>query len=1060
MTEFSEGLRKVEFRILGQVELWAGGERHDVGTRKARSVLAFLLCEPGHPVSAETLVSRIWCVEPSEGTTKSLHETVSRLRKRLRDAGGTGLELAQRSRSYVLDIDRHDVDLWRFRHLRDHAQRATAQGDYERATGLFAEADALWRGDPLDGVDGYWVEGVRARFTEERLNARIGRIRAALHLRRHSDLIGEIAGLTHQFPLDESLLELHLLALYGAGRPAEALLIYYQAQQRLRNEIGRDLSPVLRDLHKRMLDEDPSLSSPAPTRRSPSMPAFGSAPPLPASSSVPRDNPDFTGRATELATLISWLDSDEVRSSVPVVVIDGMAGVGKSTFAVHAAHQLRERYPEQIHVRLRANDADEAPLKTAIALGRLLRKLGVPGSMIPTDIEGRAEVLRYKLTGRKTLILLDDALKESQVLPLLPANPGCLVLVTTRRRTLILPGMLPLPLQPMPHADAEALFLRTVGVRAQSADDRASVSRLVRLCGHVPQRICLAGQQLRIHTAWSVSDLVSRFSDLQSGARNMNALFDLSYRYLTTDQQRLLRRLAIHPGDSFSSHAAVAMAGGASAAATEQALEVLLDYHLIEEPVPGRYEFHAVLRDYAEGLANGADSEEDRRLVIRRLLDYYLSMLDRASRVVHPFDRRIVLPESMSSPYVPPLRTRRDCIELLDAEKTSLLAITRYAGSHGWQGHAAALAHLFGGFLDAWGDWADAADLHHRAVDASRDLGDARGEALALTDLGFILCRTRQQARAEECLREALDIVEPLGDAGTEAVALNTLGIIQARSDRYLESLANHDQALALWRRLGDRHGEAEALSYGVLPAARLGRHRDALTRAELALAAYRELGDPHGESRSLNNLGGLQQDAGCYDEALARYEQAMAKFIEIGNRQGEAVTLNNVGDIRRLRGQYEEALKDYRSALSIFGEIGARGAVLQTLNGMATAFADAGNSQDALDQYEKALALAAELGERHTQVISHLGIGEVRLTMNQYLSAADDFRAALKLSQDIADPANEGRALYGLGRALLRIEGPAAAREHWLAALTLLATSNLPEADEVRIRLSELGRS
>jgi hypothetical protein len=233
------------------------------------------------------------------------------------------------------------------------------------------------------------------------------------------------------------------------------------------------------------------------------------SPQLAASSSMQRDNPDFTGRSTELATLISWLDSDEAKSSVPVVVIYGMAGVGKSTFAVHAAHELRERYPEQIHVRLRANDAAEAPLKTAIALGRLLRKLGVPGSVIPADIEGRAELLRFKLTGRRILILLDDALNESQVLPLLPAVPGCLVLVTTRRRTLILPGMLPLPLQPMPHADAEALFFRTVGARAKSVADQASVSRLVRLCSHVPQRICLAGQQLRIHTAWNVSDLVT-----------------------------------------------------------------------------------------------------------------------------------------------------------------------------------------------------------------------------------------------------------------------------------------------------------------------------------------------------------------------------------------------------------------------------------------------------------------------------------------------------------------------------------------------------------------------
>jgi tetratricopeptide (TPR) repeat protein len=1045
----------VEFRVLGQVELWAGGKRHDLGPRKARCVLAFLLCELGHPVPAETLVRRIWGDEPSDSSIKSLYENVSRLRKSLRKAGGTGQELSQRSGSYVLDVSRQDVDAWQFRVLRDQARAAAARGDNERAVDLLSEADALWRGIPLDGLDGDWAEGVQVRLNEERFAAALQRIKAGLQLGRHADLVGEIAGLARQHPFDETLLDLHLRALHGSGRKAEALQAYLRAERRWREGYGGDLGPALRNLHQLMLRDDPTLSAMPPLRGSSRPIATDEASPPVPSSTMPRDNPDFTGRAGEQGTLASWLDSDEARSSVPVVVISGMAGVGKTALAVHFAHQLREHYPEQVFVPLRAHDADEAPLKPTTALGRLLRRLGVPDTVIPADSEDRAALLRFKLTGRKALILLDDALDASQVLPLLPSVPGCLVLATTRRRTLILPGMLPLPLDPMPHADATVLFSRTAGAGIRTAADQASVSRLVRLCGHVPLRIHLAGRQLRVHSAWSVSDLVSRFSDAGSGGRDMTAQLDLSYRYLTADQQRLFRWLALHPGDRFSSHAAVAMADDASPAMTAHALEVLLDYHLIEEPVPGRYEFHAVVREYAEGLANGVDSEEDQRLAMGRLLGYYLGLLDHVDRIVHPFSRRVTVLSGVDPTALPPLRTRRECAELLDTEKTSLLAIARYAGAQGWPQYAAMFAHLLGGFLDTWGDWADAIGLHRRAVDAWRVTGNAPGEAVALVDLGFILCRTGQQAEAAERLRDALSIARAAADTTCEAAALNTMGIIQVWSDQYEESLASHDQALALWRQLGDRHGEANALSHGVLPAERLGRHRDALSRAELALAAYRGLGDPHGETKALNNLGGLQQDAGCYDDALISYEQAMATFIEVGDRQGEAIALSNIGDIRRLSGRHEEALKDYRAALSIFSDIGDRGSAVETINGLAATFADAGDSQAALGQYEKALVLATELAERHAQVISHLGIGAVRLAMGHYLSAADDYRAALKLSQDIADPVHEGHALYGLGRAVLHTEGMVVARAHWQAALTLFETAGSPQADDVRARLS-----
>jgi DNA-binding SARP family transcriptional activator len=1044
----------VEFRILGPVELWADGRSYPLGSRKERGVLAVLLCELGRPVSAEALISRIWGAQASDGASGSLHQNVSRLRRRLRDAGGTDRELPKSSGSYVLQVSPADVDALRFRTRRDEARAAASRGDDKRAVTLYEEADALWRGTPLDGLDGDWVESIRARLNEERLAAAVQRIGAGLRLGRHADLVGEVADLARQHPLDEKLLELHLRALYCSGRQSEALTAYFQADRRWREEAGLELGQALRELHQLMLHEDPTLLAAAPARAVPYQRAV--AQDAAAPSTLPRDNPDFTGRAAELGTLSSWLGSVQVESTVPVAVISGMTGVGKTTFAVHAARLLRERYPDQLHLSLRGHDPDGEPLEPAKALGTLLRMLGLPDKEIPVGTEDRAARWRAMLTGRRALVMLDDALDSDQVLPLLPSAPGSLVLITTRHRTLGLPGILPLSLSPLPPADAAALFARASGAGTGEAADRAAVARVVRLCGYLPIELEIAGRRLRSHSAWSVSDLAARLRELRSADRRVTAALELSYRYLTTDQQRLFLRLALHPGDSFTTYAATALDGEVSTAETGRTLDALHDYHLIEEPLTGRFRFHDLIREYAANRMDSVDGEQDQRLALGRLLDYYLRLVDQADRIIRPFGRRIALPDLVDPPALPPLTTRRACMELLDAEKTSLLVMARHAAAHGWHYHAGQLAHLLAGFLDLWGDWADAIDLHRRAIDAWRAAGNASGETTALIDLGFILSRTGLHAEAADLLRQALAIAREMSDPAGEASALDTMGIIHAWSGSYEEALASHDQALALWHGLGDGRGEADALGRSVLPAARLGRRQDALRRAEFALAAYRELGDLQGETNTLNNIGGLQQDARCYDEALDRYKQARARFLEIGDRQGEAIALNNIADVRRLSGHHAEALKDYRTALSIFFDIGDERSGAVTLNGMAAAFADSGDHQAALTCYAKALVRASELAERRTQAASHLGLGAVHLMMGHCHPAAEDYRTALQLSKEIGDPVQEGHAWDGLGSALDDTGNAAGARDCWRSALAIFETVGSPLAEVVRARLEK----
>lgn len=1007
----------VEFRLLGPLEVWDDGKRHDLGPRKERCVLAVLLWELGRPLTAETIVQRVWEVDLSGTVRSSFYSTVSRLRTRLHGISAKDRDwLSQRSGFYQLDVSRDDVDVWRFRGLRGQAKAAVARGDDEHAVALFGRAETLWHGIPLTGLDGSWAEGVRTTLNEEWLVAAQERIQAAFRLGRHAELVGEAIDLVAAHPLNEDLVELAMLALYRCGRRAEALAAYRRLDRRWREEFGGDPGPKLRDLHHRMLQDDPALSVPAPSGGTPYRAAVTDVvAPAALTSTMPRDNPDFTGRAAELGTLSDWMNSSQAQSAVPVAVISGMAGVGKTTLAVHAAHLHRDQYRDQLYLRLCGHTVDEPPLDPAAALGTLLRRLGVPDGQVPADIEDRAALWRSRLAGRRALILLDDAFSAEQVRPLLPGFPGCLVLITTRRG-IDLPGMCWLSLEPMPTADAATLFTRTAG-RGPMGD--GEVASVLRMCGYLPQEIQLAGSDLRRHSAWDVRDLAARLRQTHAKDRQVGAALALSYRHLTSAQQRLLRQLALHPGPVFSCYAATALAGDRTLSETERSLDVLMDDHLVTEPASGRFAFHDLTREYARELAMTIDSQQDRRRTMRRLLDYYLSLADRADRTVYPFHRRIPVDGSAAMPDLPRLNTRSDYQEYLETEKANLLTIARYAASDGWPEHAALLAHTLGKFLGTWGDWTDAIDLQHRAVDAWRGLGSISGEAMALTELSVILSRAGEHNEALSCVRDALAIARGAADGPGEAAALDTMGLTFWRSARYSEALARHSEALTIWHELRDRHGEADALWHTAIAFWHLGRHPDALRRAEQVRAAYRELGDPHGETNALNFLGGMQQDAECYDQALGSYQQALAMFKQLGDRQGEAVAFTNIGEIRRLNGHYAQALRDYRMALDILREIGDRRSEAETLNSIASTFLAARDHAAALTCYQKALVLAGQLDERYLQAASHLGMGAVHLTMGSPTTAADDYRIALELTRQIGDSRLETEALRGLDCAL-----------------------------------------
>ena len=339
-----------------------------------------------------------------------------------------------------------------------------------------------------------------------------------------------------------------------------------------------------------------------------------------ATRALPRDIAAFTGRQAELAQLMGTLAAAAAGGGVVGIhAIDGMAGIGKTTFAVHAAHRLAGAFPDgQFFLPLHAHTPGQRPVDPADALASLLLTAGVPAAQIPPGLEARAGRWRDHVAGKKILLLLDDAAGHEQVRPLLPGTAGSLVLVTSRRRLTALDDAAVISLDTLPPAEAATLLARLAARPGLRAGD-AAVGEITRLCGYLPLAIGMLASQLRHHPAWTAAGLAAELAAARDRlalmhAENLSvaAAFDLSYADLTPGQQRLFRRLGLVPGPSFDAYAAAAL-DGISLDTARRHLDELYDQHLLTEPAPGRYLLHDLLREHARALAAADDPAESER---------------------------------------------------------------------------------------------------------------------------------------------------------------------------------------------------------------------------------------------------------------------------------------------------------------------------------------------------------------------------------------------------------------------------------------------------------------
>jgi DNA-binding SARP family transcriptional activator/tetratricopeptide (TPR) repeat protein len=1005
--------QRTDFCLLGPLQVRSGGVVVPVRRGKQRAVLAALLLSGGKVVSLDELAEILWGPQPPPSARVTIQNYVMRLRQALGDTRGS--RISTQPRGYLIRMDPGELDVARFEALLGAAREAARGSSWDTAAVQSRAALLLWQGEPLSDVESEVLAAREVpRLVELRLQALEVRIDADLHLGRQAEVIAELRRLVTGHPLREHLHGLLMLALWRDGRQAEALAAYQDARRVLVEELGTQPGPVLQELHQRMLAGDPALVVPAAAR-----PAAGAA--------VPRELPagvaHFTGRTSELAALSRLLDASgfQMPGTVVISAIGGTAGVGKTALAVHWAHQVAGQFPDgQLYVNLRGYDPAE-PMSAADALAGFLRTLGVQGQEIPDEIEDRARLYRSRLAGRRLLVLLDNARNGEQVRPLLPGDPGCVAVVTSRDALAGLvatDGARRLDVDVLPLADAVLLLRALIGVRADY--DPAATAELAALCARLPLALRIAAELAATRRTAPLAELAtelaaSRLDTLDAGEdrADVRAVFSWSVRQLPGDAAGAFALTGLHPGSDLDAHAAAALAG----TSTGQARRVLGQLHrasLIQAAGPGRYGMHDLLRAYARDQAAARYTGEQRDQILTRLFDYYLAAAAAAMDVLFPAEAHLRPRIAATAAVVPVMPGEADARAWLDAERANLVAAVVHCAGYGWPRHAAALAATL--FRDLMG---------------GSHLPEAR------TIYGHMLQAARRS-----------------GDLAAEAEALNGLGGIGIMTGHFRDAAGHYQAALERYRRCGDGPGEARALHNIGITENQMHNHQSAAGYYRQAIAAYHDAGDDISAARALASLAAAETQMGSYDQASLHLRQALPALRDARHQFGEAQTLQAIGELNLRRGQLGEAAVSFEQALAIFRRIGDRVGVADQLCNLGEVCLRQGEYRQARGYLQQALAQCRETGDQFGEIVTLRNLAEALHKAGQPAAARTELAAALRLAAETGNTYEQASAHRDLAESHHHAGDDEQAHHHWQQALTLYTQLGAPEADQVQSRL------
>ncbi|MFL6074090.1 MAG: BTAD domain-containing putative transcriptional regulator [Mycobacteriales bacterium] len=963
---------------------------------QVRTLLAALLIRANQPVPVRDLVDEIWPAGPPASARVIVQMYVSRLPRALCPGvpAGAAVQLIRTARDgYLLVVADGELDQDRFLGGAAEARGALARGDVAAAGERYAAALASWRGPALDDVACGPALAAHARWLgEHRLVTLERRIHTDLLLGRHQAVVAELAALVERDPTREAFAGQLMTALHHAGRRAEALAVYRRVREALVVTVGVEPGAALRDRFAEILAaEDGPPPAPAPVRVE--------LPPLVA---------DFTGRTALVADALAALEP--AGTAPPVLVLAGQGGVGKTTVAVRAAQLLRDRFPDgQLLADLRGQGGE--PVNPAEVLGRFLTVLGMERPAVPDDPRERQRLFRSRTADRRLLVLLDDATAESQVRPLLPAGPGCAVLVTARSRLLGLEGARTLEVGVLPPAEALDLLASVAGP-ARVAAEPAAGRELVTLCGGLPLALRIAGARIAARPHQRLSEVAARLGDerrrlseLRAGDLDMRAAVEVSYRACAPAARRALRLLGLMDSAELAAWAAAALLDVDTATA-EDLLEGLVDAQLLQ--VTGRdalgqarYRPHVLIRLFAAEQAWAHAGEDPPEQALRRVLAGYRDLSAVADRQLAA-SRFPPGPAAGDAGWRPDpelvRRVERDPAGWRAAEADTLALAARLAFDRRWWELAWSLADVYAGLAEVCPAREDAKQVAVRGLVAARRAGDTRAEAVSLCRLGDLHWEHGRIARAARCYARSRRLFTELGDPAGLGRVLAAQADLDVERGEIAGAREALDRGLALLRDAGDARDLAAVLRQAGLLLFDLGEFGAATDRFAEALALARVAGDARREASVAKPYADVLRWCGRYAEAGALLDRALRICRRIGDRHGEAHALRSLGELARWTGRLDEAGDLLAASGELFDRLGHRHALAYTVRCQGELRRQRGDHAAAAEAFAESMAVFVALDDRRGQAYALLSTGTLEAALGRPGPAERALRGAVRI--------------------------------------------------------------
>lgn len=1061
---------KPVFGVLGPLLTPAG----PIGATKHRILLASLLVRAGEVVSVEELTGHLWEAEPPGQPRATIQTYIRRLRQVL---GASLIETS--ARGYRVTVSPDEVDLFRFHEL----IRAASTAMPPQRAQLLAEALGLWRGQVFADVPSAALRETHGvRLAEERVRAMEQRFDAELELGHSGDLVADLRAATTESPLHEEFWAQLMLALYRADRQAEALEAFTEAGRVLTSELGTKPGTRLRELHQKILTADAALAPPKPSR------------PSVIPSQLPLDIPDFVGRVAPCARITGLL------SGPTPIVISGSPGIGKTALAVHVGHAVRDQFPDgQLYINLRGF-AIGSPLSPVQVLSQFLRSLGVPPEQIPVERSAMAERYQRELAGRSVLVVLDNAVSSEQLRELLPQSERCAVLITSRFKLDDLPESHQIFLGALSPSEAHTLLASILSHLTNEQDfDTQTINELASLCAYLPLALRIAAANVSTSLRGDltnqvsdlyVEDLLSMLQVTGDQQAAVRATFDLSYHKLDASTQELFRHLGAFPGPEFDTAVGAALLN-TSTTSVRPLFARLTDGNLIQEFGPHRYQFHDLMRLYAAELLDRLDTDEQRKQALDRLVDFYLSSLWRANKILWP--EALILPKEQlpKSAHKVTFSSAKAARQWLEAQRHNIVSIATQLDLSSRPEATWQFADLTRRYLQNSMYLIELKSIANRGLEAATAAGNDDAEAAMLYILGLNDYYADDYQSAKSLIKKSIEKFAGRGNTPGTGFAKNTLGTIYTREGRILEAAQQYAASVQFHRDNGQIANsgipltnlsnaychlgrlEQAALLYQegiaiaqknrseyleMLCSTNLGHVYGSLGRFQDSWALLREpdetskrIGGRSHEFNGYDELAIIYRETGNLSQALHYAEAGFSVTVNHGLNSQEAKSRTTLGTIYLRLREPQKAKEQFQTALAISGRYSYTEAEILARIGMSLVQLQEMLTQESLTSSGTAYELARRTGFRILQAQALLAHSQARLALGQYGKAVSLATTSLLICRQTGHRPGEARALATLASSRAASGHPEQAAQLRAEALRLFTAMGMPEADELR---------